>query len=160
MASEPTRRSAGSVPARQAWWAVADPSVELQHLWGEVSRLFERAAVDPEATPRHWMPLAEEEDRGDAYVVRAELPGVPRDRVQIELDGKELHISGSVDESSGAGALNRRRGSFSYGIRVPGDVSSEGINATLNDGVLTVLLPKSGEPTRRTIDIGVSGSRS
>lgn len=156
MTAEPTRRAGSSVPARQAWWATHDPAVELQHLWGEVSRLFERAASETSSAPRHWMPLAEEEDAGDAYVVRAELPGVPRDRVAVELDGKELHITGSVEEGDGGSALNRRRGSFSYGIRVPGDVDSEGIRATLADGVLTVRLPKSGQPVRRRIDISVS----
>ncbi|MEU6578987.1 Hsp20/alpha crystallin family protein [Streptomyces sp. NPDC046805] len=156
MASDPTRRNTGSVPARQAWWTVHDPDVELQHLWGEVSRLFERASVEPAEVPRSWMPVAEEEDRGDAYVVRAELPGIPRERVAVELDGKELHISGSVDESGEGGALSRRKGSFSYGIRVPGDVNTEGIKANLRDGVLTVILPKSGEPARRAIEIGVT----
>ncbi|MDQ0994612.1 Hsp20/alpha crystallin family protein [Streptomyces sp. V3I7] len=158
MASDPTRRTGGSVPARQAWWAVHDPALELEHLWGEVSRLFERAAVDTSDAPRSWMPVAEEEDKGDAYVVRAELPGVPRDRVQVELDGKELHISGSVDETDSGSALSRRKGSFSYGIRVPGDVNTEGIQADLHDGVLTVTLPKSGQPARRAIEIGVTGA--
>lgn len=157
MASEPTRRSTGSIPARQAWWTAHDPALELQHLWGEVSRLFERSAQDTSAAPRHWMPVAEEEDAGDAYVVRAELPGVPRDRVAVELDGKELHISGSIDEAGASGALSRRKGSFSYGIRVPGDVDGESIRADLADGVLTVTLPKSGKPARRTIEIGVTG---
>lgn len=160
MASDPTRRTGGSVPAsvpaRQAWWAAHDPALELQHLWGEVSRLFERAAQDTSEAPRHWMPVAEEEDTGDAYVVRAELPGVPRERVSVELDGKELHISGTVDETTGGSALRRRTGSFAYGIRVPGDVDSARIQARVADGVLTVTLPKSGQPARRSIEIAVA----
>ncbi|MEY9872531.1 HSP20 family protein [Streptacidiphilus sp. MAP12-33] len=104
---------------------------------------------------RHWMPVAEEEDAGDAYVVRAELPGVPRERVSVELDGKELHISGSVDETAAGRTLSRRQGTFSYGIRVPGDVDSAGIHARLADGVLTISLPKSGEQARRRIEIDV-----
>ncbi|MEU6405835.1 Hsp20/alpha crystallin family protein [Streptomyces sp. NPDC046985] len=156
MAEEPTRRSPGALPARRAWWAAHDPGMELQHLWGEVSRLFERASVDASGAPGHWMPVAEEEDAGDAYVVRAELPGVPRERVLVELDGKELHVSGSLDEAGGGDALNRRKGAFSYGVRVPGDVDDQGIGATLADGVLTIRLPKSGKPSRRRIDIGVA----
>lgn len=157
MASESTGRTGGELPVRRAWWAAHDPTQELQNLWGELSRLVERAAQDPTAALRHWMPVAEEEDTGGAYVVRAELPGIPRERITVELDGKELHISGSVDESIVGRTLSRRQGSFSYGIRVPGDVDPAGIQASLVDGVLTVTLPKSGEHSRRSIDIEVAG---
>ncbi|GHE97363.1 Hsp20/alpha crystallin family protein [Streptomyces griseoluteus] len=139
--------------ARSAWWAGHDPVVELQQLWGEVSRLVEQSA-QPAEPVRHWMPLVEEEDAGDAYLVRAELPGIPRESVNIEVDGRELHIHGSLDESTGGNALRRREGSFSYGVRVPGDVNVEGVQADLSDGVLTVRLPKSQTATRRSIEIG------
>lgn len=138
--------------ARSAWWAGHDPVLELQQLWGEVSRLLEHS-TQPAAPARHWMPLVEEEDAGDAYVVRAELPGVPRERVNIEIDGRELHIQGSVDETADTKALRRRTGSFSYGIRVPGDVDVEAVQADLADGVLTVRLPKSGQVTPRSVEI-------
>ncbi|MGA5319534.1 Hsp20/alpha crystallin family protein [Streptomyces seoulensis] len=127
--------------------------MELQQLWGEVSRLVEQSA-QPAEPARHWMPLVEEEDAGDAYLVRAELPGIPRDSVNIEVDGRELHIHGSLDENTSGNALRRRDGSFSYGVRVPGDVDVEGVQADLSDGVLTVRLPKSQAATRRTIEIG------
>jgi HSP20 family protein len=138
--------------ARSAWWAGHDPVLELQQLWGEVSRLLERS-TQPAAPARHWMPLVEEEDAGAEYVVRAELPGIPRERVSIEIDGRELHIQGSVDEKTDNKALRRRAGSFSYGIRVPGDVDVEAVQADLADGVLTVRLPKSGQVTRRAVEI-------
>ncbi|MEW2133883.1 Hsp20/alpha crystallin family protein [Streptomyces sp. NPDC005435] len=139
--------------ARSAWWAGHDPVVELQQLWGEVSRLVEQSA-QPESPARHWMPLVEEEDAGDAYLVRAELPGIPREQVGVEVDGRELHIHGRLDDTEGTNALRRREGSFSYGIRVPGDVNVDGVQADLSDGVLTVLLPKTGATTRRNIEIG------
>ncbi|WP_244335840.1 Hsp20/alpha crystallin family protein [Streptomyces seoulensis] len=127
--------------------------MELQQLWGEVSRLVEQSAQPAEPT-RHWMPLVEEEDAGDSYLVRAELPGIPRDSVNIEVDGRELHIHGSLDENTEGKALRRRSGSFSYGVRVPGDVDVDAVQADLSDGVLTVRLPKSQAGTRRSIEIG------
>ncbi|WP_405550792.1 Hsp20/alpha crystallin family protein [Streptomyces sp. NBC_01171] len=127
--------------------------MELQQLWGEVSRLVEQSAQPAEPT-RHWMPLVEEEDAGDAYLVRAELPGIPRESVNIEVDGRELHIHGALDETTGGNALRRRSGSFSYGVRVPGDVNVDGVQADLSDGVLTVRLPKSQAATPRSIEIG------
>ncbi|MFD8418749.1 Hsp20/alpha crystallin family protein [Streptomyces sp. NPDC059466] len=142
-----------SSPVRAAWSAAHDPVAELEHLWGEVSRVLERSS--PSAGPaRHWMPLTEEEDSGDAYQVRAELPGVPRASVSVEIDGRELHIQGTLDETTRGHALRRRSGSFSYGIRIPGDVDVEAVRADLRDGVLTVRLPKTGASTRRTIALG------
>ncbi|MFG2630874.1 Hsp20/alpha crystallin family protein [Streptomyces sp. NPDC048473] len=143
---------ARSKPARTAWWAGNDPATELQQLWGEVSRLLERSSQTT-GPVQHWMPVVEEADSGDAYVVRAELPGVPRERVNVEVDGRELHVHGSLDETTDGNALRRRSGAFSYGIRVPGDVDTEGVQAELTDGVLTLRLPKTGVVTRRTIEI-------
>ncbi|MEV6703225.1 Hsp20/alpha crystallin family protein [Streptomyces sp. NPDC051453] len=141
-----------SHPARTAWWAGADPASELQHLWGEVSRLLERSS-QPAGPSQHWMPVVEEADSGVAYVVRAELPGVRRERVNVEVDGRELHISGSVEETTDGNALRRRSGTFSYGVRVPGDVDIDRIQADMADGVLTLRLPKTAAVTRRTIEI-------
>ncbi|MER6437566.1 Hsp20/alpha crystallin family protein [Streptomyces sp. NPDC001185] len=142
-----------SGPVRAAWSTGHDPVAELEHLWGEVSRLLERSVPAP-GSSRHWMPLTEEEDAGDAYQVRAELPGVARACVSVEIDGRELHIQGTLDESTRGHALRRRAGSFSYGIRIPGDVDVEAVRADLCDGVLTVRLPKTGVSTRRTIALG------
>ncbi|MFJ2395529.1 Hsp20/alpha crystallin family protein [Streptomyces sp. NPDC087843] len=142
-----------SSPAQAAWAAGHDPVAELEQLWGEVSRLLERSSPST-GSPRHWMPLTEEEDSGDAYQVRAELPGVPRACVSVEIDGRELHIQGTLDDTTRGHALRRRSGSFSYGIRIPGDVDVEGVRADLCDGVLTVRLPKTGVSTRRTIALG------
>ncbi|MEY9846995.1 Hsp20/alpha crystallin family protein [Streptacidiphilus sp. MAP5-3] len=64
--------------------------------------------------------------------------------------------TGSSEPASVA-ALRRPPGSFAYGIRVPGDVDGAGIQARLADGVLTVTLPKSGQPARRSIEIEVAG---
>lgn len=145
--------TARSSPGRAAWLAVHDPVAELEQLWGEVSRLLERSS--PSTGPsRHWMPVAEEEDSGEVYQVRAELPGVPRACVDIEIDGRELHIRGTLDDTAHGNALRRRAGSFSYGIRIPGDVDVDAVEADLRDGVLTVRLPKTGATTRRTITLG------
>ncbi|MFF1358368.1 Hsp20/alpha crystallin family protein [Streptomyces sp. NPDC058297] len=148
---------ARSNPARTAWWAGADPTTELQHLWGEVSRLLERSS-QPAGPLQHWMPVVEEADSGVAYVVRAELPGVRRERVKVEVDGRELHISGSVDETTDGNALRRRSGTFSYGVRVPGDVDVDRIQADMADGVLTLRLPKTAAVTRRAIEISAAGN--
>ncbi|MFI9582693.1 Hsp20/alpha crystallin family protein [Streptomyces sp. NPDC052236] len=57
-----------------------------------------------------WLPVAEEEETEDAYIVRAELPGIPAENVDIELEGDELSISGEMSEEKRGKVLSRRTG--------------------------------------------------
>jgi HSP20 family protein len=103
-----------------------------------------------------WSPLVDVEEQDDAYVVEAELPGVKREDVNIELVGNELAITGEVKEREHAGALRRRTrryGRFSYRLTLPDQVDVDKIDANLKDGVLTVRVPKSERAQRRQIQI-------
>ncbi|MGW6395089.1 Hsp20/alpha crystallin family protein [Streptomyces sp. NPDC055103] len=100
------------------------------------------------------MPMVEEQEEDDTYVVRAELPGVPAENVDIELEGNELLISGELTEESRGTVLSRRSGKFSYRTTLPSAVDSDSIDADLSDGILTVRIPKAAEAKRRRIEIG------
>jgi HSP20 family protein len=103
-----------------------------------------------------WSPLVDLEETDDAYVVEAELPGVKRSDVEVELVGNELTISGEVKERERKGILRwqaRRTGRFDYRVTLPDSVDPEKIDASLADGVLTVQVPKSEKARRRKIEI-------
>jgi len=103
-----------------------------------------------------WSPLVDIEETDDAYVVEAELPGVQRNDVNIELVGNELTITGEVKERERKGALRRqtrRSGRFDYRVALPDQVDADKIEASLADGVLTVRVPKSERAPRRRIEI-------
>jgi HSP20 family protein len=103
-----------------------------------------------------WSPLVDVEETDDSYVVEAELPGVKRSDVNIELVGNELMISGEVKERERKGALRRstrRTGRFEYRVRLPEQVDDQNVDAKLNDGVLIVRIPKSERAQRRKIEI-------
>ncbi len=119
-----------------------------------MGRLLERAAVPAAPGAGAWMPMAEEAEEEDAYVVRAELPGVPAENIDIEVEGNELYISGELTEERRGKVLSRRTGSFSYRTTLPSAVDSDRIDADLSDGILTVRVPKSEEAKRRKIEIG------
>lgn len=110
---------------------------------------------------RNWVPLAEQEETEDAYLVRAELPGVPQDKVSVDIDDDQLAISGELDEQErgeGSTVLSRRTGRFAYRTSLPRGVNTEAVTAELKDGILTVRVPKSGEAKRRHVEIaGVKG---
>jgi HSP20 family protein len=103
-----------------------------------------------------WSPLVDIEESDDVYVVEAELPGVKREDVNVELVGNELTITGEVKERERKGALRRqtrRTGRFEYRVSLPDQVDAGKIEANLAEGVLSVRVPKSERAQRRRIEI-------
>lgn len=103
-----------------------------------------------------WSPVVDIEEQDDGYVLEAELPGVKREDVNIELVGNELAITGEIKEREHKGAVRRqtrRTGRFEYRVRLPDEVDAAKIVASLDQGVLTVRVPKSERAERRKIEI-------
>lgn len=125
---------------------------EFTQLWNRMSQLFESAG---QGGPDTWMPMVETEETNDAYLVRAELPGMKRDDVRVELNGNELRISGEVTEKEEGGGkpLRHRHGKFAYRTTLPADADPENVEAELGDGILTVHLPKAPQAQARKIEI-------
>lgn len=119
----------------------------LSGLGGWSSALLEAAG---------WSPLVDLEEQDDAYVLEAELPGVKRSDVEIELIGNELAISGELKEKDRSGIVRRRTrrtGRFDYRMTLPEQVEADQIEASLADGVLTVRVPKSERAQHTKIEI-------
>jgi HSP20 family protein len=91
-----------------------------------------------------WSPVADVEETDEAWVVKAELPGVQRDDVTVEVRAGELRISGKLDEEREGTPRRRMRrmGRFEYRTAVPAEVDPEQVEARLDNGVLTVRVPR------------------
>jgi HSP20 family protein len=103
-----------------------------------------------------WSPPVDIEEQDDAYVLEAELPGVRRENIDIELVGNELAITGELKEKERTGVVRRRTrrtGRFDYRVTLPEQVDAEQIDASLDEGVLTVRVPKSERAQRRKVAI-------
>ena len=106
-----------------------------------------------------WVPLADLSETDDAYVVRAELPGVNKDQVNIQLQDRELVISGEIPESEEGNGhrrrhrSSRRTGQFELRTYLPGDVNADAVTAQLSDGVLTVTVSKAEAAKPRKIEV-------
>ena len=103
-----------------------------------------------------WAPPVDIEETDDAYVVEAELLGVDRKDVNIEFVGNELSITGEIKEKERAGVLRRktrRIRKFEFRVVLPDHVDGENIDASLNDGVLRVRVPKAEKAQRRKIEV-------
>jgi HSP20 family protein len=142
---EQPQQWSGSWPNR-SW----DPFTEFQQLWDQMGRLFEQGAETDTAA---WRPIAETEETPEAYVVRAELPGLNRDDVKVEISGNELCVSGEINEEGKGHTLRRRTGRFVYRTILPSDADAEKIGGELADGVLTVHVPKTDQGRSRRIPI-------
>jgi HSP20 family protein len=94
----------------------------------------------------------------EAYVFEADLPGIKREDLDINLTGNRLSITGKREaqarkEQESAFILERSFGSFSRTFNLPDGVNSGNVTADLKDGVLTLTLPKVPEVQPRKITI-------
>ena len=102
-----------------------------------------------------WSPLADVSETDDAYLVHVELPGIRKDQIDVQLQDRQLIVSGEIKETENGRRhrSSRRAGRFEYRTYLPGDVKADQVSAQLTDGVLTVTVPKSEAAKPRKIEI-------
>lgn len=138
---------------RLARW---DPWRDLEEVHDRLGRFLERAFEDLELPVGIWSPVVDVEETDDAWIVEAELPGVKREDVTVEMTDGELAIHGEIRERERKGVLrrrSRRTGRFDYRMTLPAGVEADKIEAHLDSGVLTVRLPKSPQTRARRIEV-------
>jgi len=133
-----------------------DPFAELGELRSRFDRMFDEWLDGRE---RAWTPAVDVVREDDHLVVRADLPGITPEEVKIEVEDDILTISGEHEERKEEKDTDyvrreRRYGSFSRSMALPGGVDAKEITASTRDGVVevTVPLPKEAikEPVRIT----------
>jgi HSP20 family protein len=139
------------------------PFAELEAFRREVDRLF-REFFGEERTPaaRGWTPSVDIYETPAEVVVQAELPGVKREDIQIELTDDRLTLRGKKERSQEAEnatyhLLERNYGEFerSFVLNVPVDIDKA--EASYRDGVLTIRLPKVEPKRAKRIEVKVEG---
>ncbi len=112
-----------------------------------------------------WMPVApvDVEETDNAYMVEVDLPNVNPQDVTIEMRGEELRISGQFQQRERTGILrrqNRPAGDFEYVVDLPSDIDPNRVDATYDNGVLTVSVGKAQDAQPRRIEIrGAQGQQ-
>jgi len=155
MAMERWRPGRGLIPWR--------PFSELE----EVERRFEDILGRPflptvwrriPAVEMGWAPAIEVFEKEDKFVVKAELPGMKEEDIDISVVGDTLTIKGERKAESEVKeedyyCCERSYGSFSRSISVPSNVDTGKIEASYDDGVLEVSLPKAPEVKPKKISV-------
>jgi len=126
-------------------------------MWQMMNRFlddFSNAADEPVA----WNPRIEVVENENSFEVSAELPGLERDDVKVEVQSNILTLSGEKRTAQEKKDRNvciceRAYGSFSRSFQLPVLVDSTGIKANVKNGVLSVVLPKAEEAKPRHIEI-------
>jgi HSP20 family protein len=137
-------------PERQGW----NPFRELDDFHERMARLLESSIGDASVTG--WVPAVDIEETDEAFVVEAELPGVKRKDVNVELQNNELRIHGEIKERERKGILRRqtrRTGEFEYRVVLPGEADPDSVEASLKDGVLQVQVRKAAPDKPRHIEV-------
>jgi HSP20 family protein len=139
-----------------------EPFRELATLQNEMNRLFNTAFDTPPGgnggTLRRWMPAMDLVETADHFVLRADLPGLSQEDVNIEVEDRVLTVSGerkTEHESSKEGyhRIERAFGSFSRALTLPDGVDPEAVEASFDRGVLEVRIPKPEQRKPRRIEI-------
>jgi HSP20 family protein len=105
-----------------------------------------------------FIPEFEVRETEDAYIIRGDLPGIKQEDVDISVSGNVMSISGHREEEERKDtdrlhAYERRFGSFSRSFTLPDAADTEHIRADLEDGVLTLSLPRRAEMKQRKVEI-------
>jgi HSP20 family protein len=96
--------------------------------------------------------------------VITEMPGLNREDIEVDVENNVLTVRGEKREQRTEGQegryhlAERRYGTFSRSFVLPRDVEADGIQASFENGVLTVTVPKSERARRRRVEIGADGA--
>jgi HSP20 family protein len=105
-----------------------------------------------------WAPALDISERKDAYLVTVELPGVKPEDLDITMEDGLLTIQGERQFTAESSEqqfhrVERRYGAFRRSITLPAHVTAEGIQASFEDGVLQILVPKAEEAKPKRIQV-------
>jgi HSP20 family protein len=108
-----------------------------------------------------WFPDVDVLERDGKLIVRADLPGIKRDDINVKVEGDTLTISGRREEKAETKDTDyyrseRQTGAFTRVVRLPEGSGADQVEATYHDGVLEVVVPKPAVPTPKSIEVRVN----
>ena len=147
---------------KEMWW---DPFRDLEAIQNEMNRMFDSSLVrwgdrDTGLLEGAWSPAIDIYDSKDNVMVKADIPGMKKDEIDVSVHGDTLILKGEKKQEKETKEKDFVRterfcGSFNRAIRLPSEVDAAKVNASYKNGVLELVLPKKEEskPKQLKIDI-------
>jgi len=147
---------------KEMWW---DPFRDLEAIQNEMNRMFDSSLVrwgdrDTGLLEGAWSPAIDIYDSNDNVMVKADVPGMKKDEIDVSVQGDTLIIKGEKKhekETKEKDYVRTERfyGAFNRALRLPASVDASKVNASYKNGVLELILPKKEEskPKQLKIDI-------
>jgi HSP20 family protein len=144
-----------------------EPLRELGSLQSEMNRLFNTAFDSGPSGPamRRWVPAMDLVESGEEFVLRADLPGMSEEDIEIELEDGTLTVSGERKaeheaREEGFHRVERSFGAFSRSLTLPKGVDADAVSASFDRGVLEIRIPKPEARKPRRISIVNGGQEA
>jgi HSP20 family protein len=136
---------------------------ELASLQDEFERMFRSflgggGSESAPTTAGAWSPALDVEETEDAFVLHVELPGCRPEDVEVNLEENVLTVTGErrfydEREAEGFRRIERRFGRFHRAVRLPDRVATDRVEASFDNGLLTINVPKAEESKPRRIQV-------
>jgi HSP20 family protein len=136
-----------------------DPFRDITSLHNEVGRLMNGLLEGNGGSAKSWVPAVDVWETDDELVCAFDLPGIPEDKISIELENGVLTVTGERERAEEVKderfyRYERRFGTFQRTITLPQGVSEDAVKAEFKNGVLEVHVSKPEQPKPKRIPIG------
>ncbi len=120
--------------------------------------VFHTGLMNDDISTGMWNPVVDLYEKDDRYVIKAEIPGVDKKDIKVDLNDRVLTLSGERSYDNEVKEENYYRRERSYGkfqraFTLPADVDSDKIKAEFNEGVLQIEVPKPEEQKPKQVTI-------
>ena len=143
-----------------------EPLREINSLQSEMNRLFNTAFDSGSSGPalRRWVPAMDLVESGEQFILRADLPGMSEEDIQIEFEDGTLTVAGErkaehEQREEGFHRVERSFGAFSRSLTLPKGVDGDAVSASFDRGVLEIRIPKPETQKPRRISIAANGGQ-
>ncbi len=141
-----------------------EPFRELAAVQARLNRIFNESYEngDDALTRADWVPAVDVFENGDhELVLKAELPGIKREDIDLKVENNVLTIRGERKRDTeikqdAYHRVERAYGAFARSFTLPATVNADGVKAEFKDGVLTVVLPAREEAKPRQVQISIN----
>lgn len=136
------------------------PLREMDTLRRQFDRMFDDLASAADSSDVAWAPAIELDDAGDSLILRAQLPGINKELLDVQVTREAVAIAGEHRQETKAETKRVFRSEFRYGkfrrvVTLPVAIQNERVQAEYQDGILTLTLPKVEEARNKVVKVSL-----